>query len=99
MPGFQKSHLAALLAAEPFRPFEIYTVRPKCDLRVEDPDGVSFDGDMLVIRDGDVEHWISLDAIVLISVEGPVSRDTKLDREIPTPGLIVPGLPVVGRRR
>jgi hypothetical protein len=74
MPSFQKSHLADPLAAEPFQPFEIYTLRPKCDFRIEDPEGCSFDGDMLVICDGDNEHRIRLDLIALIEVEGPVPR-------------------------
>jgi hypothetical protein len=66
--GFQRYHLDKLLAAEPFRPFEIYLLDNSTDYRVDDPEGVTFKGDVLVIRDEGKEDWVPLASIAVITV-------------------------------
>jgi hypothetical protein len=66
--GFQAYHLQDLLAAEPFRPFEIYLLDNRTDYRIDDPEGVTFRGDVLVIRDEGREDWVPLASIAIITV-------------------------------
>ena len=64
----QAWHLRELVFADPFRPFKVTIAAGRAFYVVNDPKTVRFRGDVMVLRDGDVDVWINPGLIAIIEV-------------------------------